>query len=139
MNPDHLIALLQKKLDFVATLANIGMTWWVSSVVFCGSILAAVWVYRKEVASSPLFVWLAAGLTYFFISIVVFGVFIVCVVNHLETEAHQILSYLKFNESFSFIEFATVRYGMVIGTTSFVVVTVAWVGLCVSIRHEAKN
>ena len=59
MDSDLLTTLLQKKLDFVTTLANIGMTWWVSSVVFCGSILAAVWVYRKEVASSPLFIWLS--------------------------------------------------------------------------------
>jgi hypothetical protein len=35
--------LLEQKIASLNTVANVSMTWWVSSVVFCALIFAAVW------------------------------------------------------------------------------------------------
>ena len=73
--------LLGQKLAYVNTLASVCMTWWVSSIVFCGSILAAVWLYRDKLIVSGLIHLLGVFLSLFFAGIAVFGAQITW--NHL--------------------------------------------------------
>jgi hypothetical protein len=140
----HLISLIQSKLDFLKTLATIGMTWWLSSVVFCGSIIGSVWIKRHDLSNAPrLFAWLGVGLTCFFSGIAGFGAFTMWTVRRLETETLQLLALVQpWKSGTPFpgaVEFDGVFMGMALATLTFVFVTVAWVFLCLWIRQSNKT
>ena len=138
MDKETALVVLEKNLDYLNTLANIGMTWWVSGVVFCGTTIAAVWLKRLELGSNPLFPWLRAGLTCFFFSIVVFGFFIMWVVDELQGQINFLKVVLKLNKGNIGIEFTAVKYGMAIGTSSFVLIIVGWLVMTHFIRKVVK-
>lgn len=143
----HLAPLLEHKLAFIDTLAQIGMTWWVSSVVFCGSTLAGVWLKHAELVLHPrLFRWIQNALTWFFLSIVLFGIFIMWQAQALKNETRELVQLIKSTQpanapsySGALTEFDTVIWGMCLGTTSFVLVLLAWIVLCNWIRSSVKS
>ena len=47
--------LLELKLHTLNVYATTGMTWWVSSVVFCGTIIGAAWIRKDDLEKFPLF------------------------------------------------------------------------------------
>ena len=69
--------LLEQKITTLGTVATVSMTWWVSSIVFCGTILAAVWANRKDLFESKVIGYLGLFLSAFFLGIVIFGFLIV--------------------------------------------------------------
>ena len=129
--------LLVQKLEFLRTLAAVGMTWWASSVVFCTSMLGAVWLKEKEI-SETLFRWLRPSLTWFFGTIVAFGLLMAVMVCMLQVETLAISGQLNGLENGTFSEFYAVLFGYVIGTSSFVFVIVAWRVLCknLALRYD---
>jgi hypothetical protein len=130
------LSLLNNKFEFLRTLADVSMNWWVSGVVFCASFLAAVWLKRDKIAPSAVFPWLRWGLTYFFASIVAYGIVAMWMVRRLESEARRILSQLKLADAQigALSEFDTVFYALGLGTTSFVIVLAGWIVLCRAIK-----
>ena len=58
--------LLEQKIASLNTVANVSMTWWVSSIVFCGAIFAAVWLYRGDLFESGIMKSLGRVLLIFF-------------------------------------------------------------------------
>jgi len=132
MNSDNLNLLMElflKKIDFISTIANIGMLWWVSSVVFCGTTLAMAWQHKKTIETLPpdLLKWLKRGLTFFFSSIVFFGLFTIFIVYKLYNESQEIFIILNQKETLPPFEYIMVGGGLLIGTTSFIFVTIFWI------------
>jgi hypothetical protein len=41
--------LAENKLEMLRLIGNIGMLWWVSAVVFCGTIVGATWYYKDKI------------------------------------------------------------------------------------------
>jgi len=129
--------LIEQKLSSMNTAGNVCMTWWVSSVVFCGSILAAVWLQRSELAKAGGFLLggLSLVLTVFFAGTVLFGV---VAIKYLKKFRRDICKLTKgLNRGRVFQTEVTYFIGaMEIGTWSFALVFVAWVILCVGLWVE---
>ncbi len=137
MSNEVLTMLLQRKLTYVDTMTSAAMLWWVSSVVFCGYIISGIWTKRSEVIKLRAFHWFFFVIFVFFFSVVVFGGWIIYATNCLQHEAAQLLGLL--NVSFRFLfEFTAIKYGTLIGTTSFVLVTVTWVSMWIYLAKEKK-
>jgi len=132
MDPE--IALFQKLMDQANMLATTGMTWWVSSVVLCGSILGAVWLKRNELIRSDHFKNLGIGLILFFLSIVIYGVWMIYGMYLLESETSAVLKSLKIQSSLS--GFKTIQVAYAVGTTSFIFITILW---CFLFRELIKK
>ncbi len=72
MHNENLRFLLGHKLSNLNIVSTVCMSWWVSSIVFCGSILAAVWLRRTELVESNIIVYLAFFVACFFASFIYF-------------------------------------------------------------------
>jgi hypothetical protein len=87
-----------------------------------------LWVKREEVIKIPAMDWLFVILVFFFSSIAVFGAWVIYVVIHLRKEVTAITGILKIRYDY-FFEFNAVTGAMGIGTTSFIFVVIACVGI----------
>ena len=130
MNDAILQILLQKNLDFLATLVNACMTWWVSAVVFCGSLIAGIWLKQDSIRKmgSWCFHWFFFVSNVFVASVVCFGFWVVLTSSRLESEHNQIIGLLKAGTGLH-VEFAVLRVGMILGTSSFVLILFTIIGL----------
>ena len=118
--------LLEQKLASLNAVANMCMTWWVSSVVFCGSILAGVWLQREEIVKSGVLFALGLTLSVFFAGVVAFGAVIWRkYLPALGGELSDLARSSGVGGSFS-NELSTFRWGMGIGTGSFFFILVVW-------------
>ena len=132
-----LIAMYELKIHTLNVYATTGMTWWVSSIVFCGTILGGAWVKKDELEKFPLFNFLGWFLTYFFFSIAAFGVWVIFGLQRLSYEIDKIQGALnipsELSNHFTILTYQ-VAYGL--GTTSFVVILALWVKLWKYIARE---
>ena len=116
--------LLQQKIAFVNMLANVTMLWWVSSVVFCATILASVWYKRDLIRSPRQLRWL---LFVFFLSIVAYGVLVVAFLWGVEPEVSSLAAGLGADDDYFSTELGFFRAAVLVGTSSFVLVLLAWI------------
>jgi hypothetical protein len=65
--------LIAQKMSYVSATVNVCMQWWVSSIVFCGAVLAAVWLNQKELRQPGILIGLGLILLVFFCLIAYFG------------------------------------------------------------------
>lgn len=65
--------LITQKMSYVNSTVNVCMQWWVSSIVFCGAVLAAVWSNRAELRQPGILIGLGVILFVFFSFISYFG------------------------------------------------------------------
>jgi len=65
--------LITQKMSYVSSTVNVCMQWWVSSIVFCGAVLAAVWSNRAELRAPGILIGLGVILLAFFSFISYFG------------------------------------------------------------------
>lgn len=131
--------LLKQKLAYAHTVATVCMTWWVSSVVFCGSILAAVWLKREEMRQPSILFPLGCFLALFFASASGFGAQITWgYLPRLDNDLSTLLNKTGKQHSFSnetgkqhpfSNEVATFRRSMLIGTISFLLILAVWLYL----------
>lgn len=119
--------LLGRKLDYVNTLAHLAMTWWVSSLVFCGSIFAAVWIERDKLVNGGIFCQLGNFLSLFFAGLVVFGAQITW--RYLPRLRKDLSSLPKKpnGEDFFSTELSTFFWSMAVGTISFLCILIGWI------------
>lgn len=139
MNTSTLEILLAGKLQALNTIGTVGITWWVSSVVFCGTVLGTIWVKRSEIARAEFFGLLRMVLGFFFISIVAFGVWIAIAAFQVDDEISAILEQLgSLNTTMSWQAIAII-VGTLIGTTSYLLVTSTWFVLWRAIEREHRK
>lgn len=74
MANEMMMLILQHKLAFLNSIIDPLMIWYVSSVVFCASIISAVYINRKDIASIHGLNWFCSLILFFFSSIVTFGI-----------------------------------------------------------------
>ena len=131
-------ALLKARYDFVNTACIAMMTWWVSSVAFSGALISQTWAKRDRISSTATARWLIALGTGLFGSIVIFGIGSAFYVTKLESDTHVIAHLIQPNAEVSGLEFTWLRFGIVIGTTSFAIALLAWWALGYSILRRLK-
>jgi hypothetical protein len=120
--------LLEQKIASLNTVANVGMTWWVSSIIFCGSIFAAVWLYRGDLVESGIMKSLGRVLLIFFLGVIVFGGLIIVYLCKVRKEISALSAALGGKGYFS-IELNFFISAMIVGTLSFLLIAVVWIFL----------
>lgn len=119
--------LLTRKLDYISTLATVSMTWWVSSLVFCGSIIAAVWMERDKLIAYPIICPLAAFISLFFTGLVLFGAHISwCYLPKLSRELSILTKTPDDQKNILSSELSVFRWLMSVGTGSFIFILLGW-------------
>lgn len=133
--------LIEQKVSFVNSAVNVCMAWWVSSIVFCGGILAAVWSSQDKLRNPVLLVLLGIILLVFFASIAAFGVMVIFRLDVGRQEIARLAVMLNFAESgketkphqpeagqdFFHAEIKSFQIAMSIGAVSFGFTCVVWV------------
>ena len=66
MSDEILKLLLERNFIFVEQIASTTMTWWVSSIVFCATILGLSWWHRDRLALLP-FLHIVCGVIFLFL------------------------------------------------------------------------
>lgn len=134
--------LAENKLEVLRMIGNVGMLWWVSAVVFCGTIVGVAWYYRDQILTlqeariRALFIVVSL----FFVSIVVYGIWTVYGVYLLESDFQLLMSAHGANPVWDQrSEFVFVRVAYSIGTTSFIIVTFLWMGLYFLIMQQKRR
>lgn len=119
--------LLEQKVAFINTTLGICMLWWVSSVVFSGSALAGIWLrFYRLIDNKSVVHWLGVILSVFFGSMVSFGIMIVMGLNNLGKEIDELAQRITPISNFYATELFYFKWGMILGTSSFVLVWIAW-------------
>lgn len=132
INNENVRFLLGQKISHFNTVSHVCMSWWVSSIVFCGSILAAVWFNRSDLMQSGIFPILGFVVAFFFLSFIWFGT----VINRYLTRLDKDISFLikklkpnvsKLNPDCAFgAETHSIKWGIRIGISTFILILLAW-------------
>lgn len=125
MDKDLIGLILETRISSLQNIMNVGMLWWVSAVTICTTTLGYVWLKQDELKEFPYLKWFGGFISTFFISIVIFGMWIIYSVYNLHVEIIKLSSMLDL-PSFLFTEFVSTEVAVGIGTTSFIFFTVAW-------------
>lgn len=131
MQEELLLEIFQNNLEYLGTLTSSSMLWWVSAVVFCGSIISATWIKREEIREFRSAQAFFTILSLFFLSIILYGAWIIYTVNRLQEESLAISTEL--GKTMDIFQFQALKIGVGIGTTSFVLVLIAWFIIWVSL------
>lgn len=139
MEPETVKFLIERKIDFVNSIAQMGMLWWVSSVVFCGSVLAAVWSKQDNLKKQRLVNPLGFILSGFFLSMVVFGGMVIYYLIHTEGEIAALASNLKTQDNFFRSELFACQLAMWLGTSSFFLVLIVWICFWIHLSRKPQK
>lgn len=127
--------LLTQKVSYLHTVATICMSWWVSSIVFCGSIIAAVWVNRDDLYKSGIISELGYAVGFFFFSFICFGFAALYYLYRYKTKIKRLVGNLKAEPSekipeniFNY-EINSIMCGIIIGIITFILILGVWVYL----------
>ena len=127
--------LLSKKFESLHTFFSAGMTWWVSAVVFSGTIVLGTFIkqgtiielYKNDIVSGLQLFFLFCLIAFFLFSIVVYGLWCVYSVMSLHRETKAL-----FEDAGKLVqtsEFLAVQVGYCLGTSSFVLIFLTWLHL----------
>jgi hypothetical protein len=141
LNPGELESLrkvLEGKAALFSTIINNCMLWWVSSVVFCGSVLSATFLKRNEIESLKNLKWFLGIVGFFFVTIVAFGSCVGIMIVQVSSQMSGILKELSMPTDSFATEFHMFESGMWLGTSSFVLILVTWIGICRELVSKSK-
>ncbi|MDT5061139.1 MAG: hypothetical protein QOH63_1598 [Acidobacteriota bacterium] len=131
MSDETVRFLIEQKMSYVNSAVNICMLWWASSIVFSGSILAAVWS-QKEALVEPLHV-IALGIAIFifFFGIADFGLLAAKRLGLVQREIADLAHFLNYGmlipeENFFHTEIETFQMSMRLGAGSFALICAVW-------------
>jgi hypothetical protein len=114
---------VELKVSQLNSVQSVGISWWTSSSVLCGTLIVGIWKYGLELGANPLFPALRNAINFFFLSIVLFGILMVA---HCAYEAFA-LSALKADDAKAFVwDFAVTSISYLMATTTFILVTMVW-------------
>jgi hypothetical protein len=141
-SPETLRFMIEQKMSYVNSVVNICMLWWISSIVFCGSILGAVWLNRDGLWQTAYVLVLGIVLFVFLFYIVSFGILaadrlglvqqeiavLADLLNYARLSAEVDSAKLNVQEGFFHTEIVTFQRSMRIGAGSFALIFVVWIG-----------
>jgi hypothetical protein len=129
--------------ETLRTLMQISMTWWVSATVLCASILGASWVRRRDIRKAgPLTTrWLFGSVTMFFLTIVAYGVTSAVSVADLGNQLQIACDATpgRCTPGYAALMSSRMQIGLWIGTSSFILYTIAWVWAGVLVFKAATD
>lgn len=130
--------MLTQKFHFLEVVANTSMTWWVSSVVFCSTVIGIIWLYKSDVFKLPsrLFSFLGITLHLFFLSVVIYGLLVIYRVIKIEEDINRIINLLGFAELKFNQDIISLKCSILMGTTSFFLIWILWFGIS---RYLKRN
>jgi hypothetical protein len=131
--------LLEYDFQFANTVANTSMIWWASSVVFCGYVLAYFWNSKAKIENWKSFRAVAVVIGLLFLSMIVYGWWIIRVLNSIEMEVHSITKELGIQKQYGQPAFAGIRWAIGIGTSSFAFVFIAWFVFCIDAWRSRRG
>ncbi len=120
--------LFEQKIRCVNTVANVCMSWYVSTVVFYGTILGVVWWNRRDLTNSKAIFWLGWILTFFFAGVLYYGITFIKYLKQLDRQISDFTKEVGY-EGFFAHEMFTFKRAMWIGTLSFSLILLAWLVL----------
>ncbi|HEX7998576.1 MAG TPA: polymer-forming cytoskeletal protein [Pyrinomonadaceae bacterium] len=128
--------LVEQKTTYVNSIINVCMLWWVSSVVFYGSVLAAVWLKQKELKEHR-FILNLLGLTLsvLFLSTAAFGLLVIRYSFQIQGEIDTLVDSLKGPDNFFDTELSGFRRAMGFGIGSFLLITLIWIWFWCHLRE----
>ena len=130
---------LDGKIAFLTTVINACMLWWVSSVVFCGSVLSTTYVKRKEILKLRNLNWFIFIVAFFILTIVAFGCGLGWLMYLERLQTAELLGKLKLPADGYKLEYQIFEWGLCLGTSSFVLVFITWVGIWKHLRKEVSQ
>ncbi len=110
---------------FLTIVAQTTMTWWVSSMVFCVTMVGTFWWFRAAIANLPGLNYVCALVFAFLISFPIYALWIVYSTDRLEQEAKGIAGLLKVPTE-HFFEYRGIKIAVLIGAINFFLVVVVW-------------
>ena len=138
MESEVVLALLDKKIQLLNTIANTSMLWWVSATVFCATLLGGIWRFHDQIESAPFKRPLGFLLYFFFISVVLYGCLVTIVTAFELRDVQRLLASLGVNRSLFNTEFLWILIGLPVGTSSFIVMLLVWHGIWRSLGAPAS-
>lgn len=120
--------LLDHKFKFIEIVANTSMTWWVSSVAFCATIVGIALWRREAIQELPnrYLIPLGAIIHIFFISVILYGLLVINRVVHLKNDISLLVGELGFKSINYDAELDGVKWAVTNGTSSFFFIWLAW-------------
>jgi hypothetical protein len=128
---DRIQNAISAKIAFGQTTVTAAMTWWVSSVVFCGSIIAGAWLKEAEIHQLGTMARcvLCSIVLVFFLSVVTFGFLTARAFQRLAREIGELRTSLvtapdqSTGRAWEFDFAAKATY---LGTSSFLLIALTW-------------
>ena len=121
--------LIQQKLETLRATNEVSMSWWVSSTLLSATILGVVWKNTKAISGigKPFLGLLTWGLSFFFVSIVLYGLLISSYyVFFLHPSISDLLKGINVETSMFRSEVLVSVAAILNGTTSFIVALLGW-------------
>jgi len=125
--------LLEQKIAYLNMVGNVSMLWWVTSVVFCVSILVGVWknkeylTEQRVIKGNKLINGIGIAVLIFLATVVAYGFFIIRYLGKVQKEISEITVFLNAKNDFFSTELSLFWWAMVNGTSSFVGILILWV------------
>jgi hypothetical protein len=128
--------LIEQKITYINSVINVCMLWWVSTVVFYGSVLAAVWLKQKELKQQRLILkLLGRTLSVLFLATAAFGVLVISYSLSIQAEIDTLVDSLKGPDNFFATELSGFRRAMGFGIGSFLLITLIWIWFWCHLRE----
>lgn len=134
----YLELFITHKFSMLDLLANTSMLWWVSSIVFCATIIAAVFTHKEKLCKLPHIHFACFLVTLFFLTFPAYGFWIIYCSNQIQSELLLLLKEAN-RDTVGLYEFETLRGGLLFGMINFILVFLAWCWLWNLIRKERKE
>lgn len=136
MGDEIITLLLQEKLSFLNTVSNSYMLWWVSSIIFCGSVLSSVWIKREELTkiSRKYLKIFFSLINVLLCTIIVFGITGIIGLSIIKNEFFSIMSSVQTQIVIKYSEFSLIQIGIGIGTSSFIIALIIWNSIYIDIK-----
>lgn len=146
-NNETLRFLIEQKTTYLNSVVNVCMLWWVSSIVFYGSILAAMWLKQTELKKwlkqdakrKVLNIGLLKGaLLGFFLATALFGVAILFYSFPIQSEISALATKLGYEGNYFYNEMWGFRVAMSFGIGSFFFVCFIWHRFWLHLQRQAE-
>src|SRR5918912_69759 len=129
-NSETIRFLIEQKITYINSTINACMLWWVSSVVFYGSVLAAIWLKQHELkVKEQRFILdlLGSALSVLFLATAAFGVLIFWYSFYIQKDIDNLVGSLGGPADFFHTELSGFRWAIGFGICSFLLVTLIWI------------
>ena len=125
MNDEVFKILLDRNLSFLEQIASTTMTWWVSSIVFCPTIIALFLYHRERIAQLPYLNFVCFVVSLFILSLPVYASWVIYCLWNIENEIKDLLMHLGNSDKPPFALSGT-RTAIEIGGSCFIAAFILW-------------